>query len=123
VTDRGSPLASTYFAGLPSRFISSTIERRPRIAPFTVVLKKTDLVLPGRLPLALTRSYRSGDMQLGSFGIGGAQLRRLPRLSDRERHGAVGPSPHRSDPQRHPLMGHTKSVHEVPAEAMGYLPT
>jgi hypothetical protein len=71
VTDRGSPLASTYIAGLPPRFISSTIERRPRIAPFTVVLKKTDLVLPGRLPLALTRSYRSGDMQLGSFGIGG----------------------------------------------------
>ena len=51
--------------------LTHTIDRRSRIAPFTVVLKKTDLVLPGRLPLALTRSYRSGDMQLGSFGIGG----------------------------------------------------
>ena len=51
--------------------LTHTIDRRSRIAPFTVVLKKTDLVLPGGLPLALTRSYRSGDMQLGSFGIGG----------------------------------------------------
>ena len=71
MTDRGSPLASTYIDRLPSRFISSTIERRPRIAPFTVVLQKTDLILTGRLPSALTRSYRSDDMQLGSFGIGG----------------------------------------------------
>ena len=51
--------------------LTHTIDRRSRIAPFIVVLKKTDLVLPGRLPLALTRSYRSDDMQLGSFGIGG----------------------------------------------------
>jgi RHS repeat-associated protein len=34
-------------------------------------LEKTDLVLPGRLPLVLTRTYRSGDTQVGSFGIGG----------------------------------------------------
>ena len=51
--------------------LKHTIDRQSRIAPSIVVLKKTDLVLPGRLPLALTRSYRSGDMQLGSFGIGG----------------------------------------------------
>ena len=34
-------------------------------------LEKTDLVLPGRLPLVLTRTYRSGDTQVGPFGIGG----------------------------------------------------
>lgn len=68
MTDRGSPLASTYIARLPSRFISSTIERRPRIAPFTVVLQKTDLILPGRLPLALTCVYRTLDDSPGPFG-------------------------------------------------------
>lgn len=34
-------------------------------------LDRTDLVLPGRLPLVLARSYRSGDTQPGPFGIGG----------------------------------------------------
>ncbi|MFQ5657792.1 MAG: DUF6531 domain-containing protein, partial [Candidatus Methylomirabilales bacterium] len=34
-------------------------------------LSKTDMVLPGRLPIALTRTYRSSDNQVGSFGIGG----------------------------------------------------
>jgi RHS repeat-associated protein len=31
---------------------------------------KTDLVLPGLVPLAITRTYRSGDPQAGPFGIG-----------------------------------------------------
>ena len=34
-------------------------------------LAKTDLVLPGRLPLVLSRTYRSGDTQVGPFGLGG----------------------------------------------------
>jgi hypothetical protein len=34
------------------------------------VLQKTDLVLPGRLPLALTRTYRTLDDSPGPFGPG-----------------------------------------------------
>ncbi len=34
------------------------------------VLQKTDLVLPGRLPLAFTRTYRTLDSSLGPFGPG-----------------------------------------------------
>ncbi len=34
------------------------------------VLQKTDLVLPGRLPLALTRTYRTLDSSPGPFGPG-----------------------------------------------------
>jgi hypothetical protein len=34
-------------------------------------LTKTDLVLPGRLPLVLTRHYRSDDTSPGAFGTGG----------------------------------------------------
>jgi len=34
-------------------------------------LSKTDLVLPGRLPVVLTRTYRSEDPNIGSFGVGG----------------------------------------------------
>lgn len=34
------------------------------------VLQKTDLVLPGRLPLALTRTYRTLDSSPGPFGLG-----------------------------------------------------
>jgi RHS repeat-associated protein len=34
------------------------------------MLKATDLVLPGRIPVALTRSYRSGDTVPGPFGLG-----------------------------------------------------
>jgi len=34
------------------------------------MLSATDLVLPGRLPLALTRSYRSADTNVGAFGLG-----------------------------------------------------
>ncbi len=35
------------------------------------LLDQTDLVLPGRLPVALTRTYRSGDTLGGPFGVGG----------------------------------------------------
>jgi hypothetical protein len=31
---------------------------------------KTDLVLPGLIPIAITRTYRSGDPWVGPFGIG-----------------------------------------------------
>jgi RHS repeat-associated protein len=31
---------------------------------------KTDLVLPGRMPIAIQRSYRSDDMRPGFFGVG-----------------------------------------------------
>src|SRR5262249_38478562 len=31
---------------------------------------KTDLVLPGRIPIAVSRSYRSDDTRQGFFGIG-----------------------------------------------------
>ncbi len=34
------------------------------------IVTKTDLVLPGRLPIAVERSYRSEDSRAGSFGIG-----------------------------------------------------
>ena len=34
------------------------------------MLHATDLVLPGRLPVALTRAYRSGDSVWGPFGLG-----------------------------------------------------
>jgi hypothetical protein len=34
------------------------------------MLSATDLVIPGRLPLAITRSYRSGDANAGVFGLG-----------------------------------------------------
>ncbi|MBZ0160622.1 MAG: DUF6531 domain-containing protein [bacterium] len=34
------------------------------------ILTQTDLVLPGRIPVSLTRTYRSGDTAPGSFGIG-----------------------------------------------------
>jgi RHS repeat-associated protein len=33
-------------------------------------LRKTDLVLPGRIPVAITRSYRSGDTFPSAFGVG-----------------------------------------------------
>src|SRR5262249_43097388 len=33
-------------------------------------IEKTDLVLPGRLPIAVTRSYRSDDTRAGFFGTG-----------------------------------------------------
>jgi YD repeat-containing protein len=34
------------------------------------MLSATDLVIPGRTPLAITRSYRSGDTNAGVFGLG-----------------------------------------------------
>jgi len=34
------------------------------------VLTKTDLVLPGRVPLVVTRTYRAGTSSLGPFGLG-----------------------------------------------------
>ena len=34
------------------------------------MLSATDLVIPGRTPLAITRSYRSGDANAGVFGLG-----------------------------------------------------
>jgi RHS repeat-associated protein len=34
------------------------------------VLKKTDLVLPGRLPVTITRTYRTLGTNLGPFGLG-----------------------------------------------------
>ncbi|OLD62965.1 MAG: hypothetical protein AUI47_10710 [Acidobacteria bacterium 13_1_40CM_2_68_5] len=34
------------------------------------MLSKTDMILPGRIPVAITRTYRSGDPFLGQFGIG-----------------------------------------------------
>jgi RHS repeat-associated protein len=33
-------------------------------------LTETDMVLPGRIPLVVTRSYRSGDIAIGPFGRG-----------------------------------------------------
>ncbi|HMH50631.1 MAG TPA: DUF6531 domain-containing protein, partial [Candidatus Acidoferrum sp.] len=33
-------------------------------------LRKTDLVLPGRIPVAITRTYRSGDTFPNAFGLG-----------------------------------------------------
>jgi RHS repeat-associated protein len=34
------------------------------------MLNATDLVIPGRIPLAIKRSYRSGDPDMGPFGTG-----------------------------------------------------
>jgi YD repeat-containing protein len=34
------------------------------------MLSATDLVVPGRVPMALTRTYRSGDTNIGPFGAG-----------------------------------------------------
>src|SRR3972149_4355726 len=34
------------------------------------ILEKTDLVLPGRLPIALTRTYQTNDATQGPFGLG-----------------------------------------------------
>ncbi|MFQ5846383.1 MAG: RHS repeat-associated core domain-containing protein [Candidatus Methylomirabilales bacterium] len=38
------------------------------------VLEKTDMVLPGRLPIILTRTYRTNDNGLGPFGTGTSAL-------------------------------------------------
>ncbi|HEU5393333.1 MAG TPA: DUF6531 domain-containing protein, partial [Candidatus Methylomirabilis sp.] len=34
------------------------------------VLENTDLVLPGRIPISLTRTYRTLDLSVGPFGLG-----------------------------------------------------
>ena len=34
------------------------------------ILEKTDMVLPGRVPVALTRTYRTNDASPGPFGLG-----------------------------------------------------
>ena len=45
------------------------------------VLRKTDLHLPGALPLALTRTYRPNDSQVRPFGRGSSR----PGLSGKQR--------------------------------------
>ncbi|MFQ5656705.1 MAG: DUF6531 domain-containing protein, partial [Candidatus Methylomirabilales bacterium] len=38
------------------------------------ILEKTDMVLPGRLPIVVTRTYRTNDSSQGPFGIGTSAL-------------------------------------------------
>lgn len=40
------------------------------LATGLLILEKTDLILPGRLPLILTRTYRTNETTAGPFGIG-----------------------------------------------------
>jgi hypothetical protein len=40
------------------------------LATGVFMFTKTDLVVPGRLPMAITRTYRSGDAFTGRFGLG-----------------------------------------------------
>lgn len=41
------------------------------VATGRFLLSRTDMVIPGRFPIDLTRTYRSGDSAFGPFGLGG----------------------------------------------------
>ena len=75
-------LRTFYFGGGWRAFLASFFGDPVDAATGLLVVNKTDLVLPGRLPVALTRTYQTNGTAAGPFGRGTTHSTQVVMLVD-----------------------------------------